>query len=211
MTDKEKVLHFIKCVEGLEKEPYSKIIHKQTTFRITIDNQITTVNSNKSNMIIENDFPYGAELNSFISKFRDFFNSGDYNSQKIIEILSKHIIYDVYLISELNRINDIWRDSKKDLLPKDIKVINRYKNEEEIVYKYNDAEKIYNEFLYAYYLHQDRNKQIKLEKLGLLKGFTEQIFFGFIEHGFRYLLALKGLINLALFKGYLSDKIQNNQ
>lgn len=196
MTNKDKLLNFIDYIKTLENEPYAKKIIGPTSFKFT-------GNMNNTNILIEEDKPNSIELQSFVSRFRDCFEKGKsshVNSDEISNILKNFIKDDEELSTELVRIESTWsnyRDSDTK-----ITIDNRVNGQSTSIIKYKTMFEAYEEILYGLHLHRDPIRKERLDNK-LMQGFLNQYFFAFIEHGFKYLLALKALIEIAISRNLI--------
>lgn len=195
MTNKEKLLNFIDYIKTLEKEPYAKIIDVLPSFNFS-------GSSDSAIITIEEDKPNSIELQSFVSIFRDCFEKGKSShvySENINLILREYIKDDAELYAEWERINNTWDNIRNS----DTNIIldNRVDGD---LKKYKTLFDAYEEITYGLHLHRDPLRKDRLENLWFMQGYLKHFFYVFIEHGYKYLLALKALIEIAISRNLIN-------
>ncbi len=200
MTNKEKLLNFVDYINTLEKEPYAKKINRLTPLYF-----YNTCND--SSFIMEEIKPDNTELQSFISRFRDCFEkskSSHVNSEKISSTLREYIKDDTELYAEWERINKTWDSIRNS--DTNIVLDNRVDGITLCTKKYKTLFEAYEEIQYGRHLHLDPPRKENLNNMWIGESILNQCFLMFIFEGYRYLLALKTLIEIAYSKNLLEEK-----
>jgi hypothetical protein len=166
---------FVRNIGELSKEKYVKHINDPKDYSLQLQNQqLTETQGNLPDEVI---------LSSFVSKFRDFFsNSSPYCVRNVRPILDVYLpnekdIFEAYCINEQS-----WKDFRIKYKPNmtlDKRVGGITTNKK----KYREIYTVYNEYLYAFYLHKDEDKRERLE-LPFAETISKPLFYLFIDYGF---------------------------
>jgi hypothetical protein len=190
MNSKTTVQNFIKYVRELSQMEYVKHIGDPKNCSLNMaDNKLSS----------QVDFPDDMMLYPFVVKFRDFFQKDSYYCIRRIRAILNDILPADKEIFEIFNINENWWRVFQENSKLKITIEPCENDASSNKKQYHELYDVYNDYLYAFYLHNDPDKRERLE-LPFTEIIAKPFFYLFLDYGFQYLYKLECILTLANYR-----------